>query len=759
MKLVYTLLLFLFISLAHAQLENSQWRFSGSCGISFTNSPPAIVNSNISGGGGSCSSIADASGNLLFYTDGTFVYNKQNLMMAGGSNPLQGSGTTQGVLIVKQPGNNNLYYIFSAGYSGLRYSIVDMNLASGNGSVTVQNVLITTQSQAYKIAGTRHCNKTDIWIVSQDYNVSTWRSYLFTSTGLSNAVISSTGYLAGIYAAMKFSPDGSKIATSEWGDGIYLHDFNNSTGAVSGGTVVSGQGLAAWGVEFSPNGKILYGTRSTASVFQWDLTAGSATAIAASTFTVFPASGPGFSSQGALQLAVDGKIYQSYSNGNALSVIHNPNALGAACTYSYLGFSTFPHYVGYGLPNNVKPNPPLPGISAVPGSSACLSMQFSITTTSLSGINSIIPNNVTWWFGDPPSGPANTSTLFTPLHVYSSPGTYTVKLILQNQCTAPDTVSQVVNVTNSVSPIAFAGNTLLCMGETTTLNVSGAGTYTWTSPLGTSTGSSLVVSPTTSMAFTVQAQNGSACITNSVITVTILPPSVFSVSGNTLICAGQPSSLTASGVSTYTWLGPAGPLGNNYSLTVNPPAGLNTYTLVGSNPSLTCVGQLPFSVTVTPNPSLMVMGPTQVCAGDAFSLLATGATNYTWTYAGGAANGPILSTTAQGPVTYSIVGSNPNQPACVGQTTYSLTVNLCLGLMEGLMERVSLFPNPCTDYIRVSSDEDLSICIMDLQGRVVKSFSGRNVSGTYDVRELSKGFYMAEIRQQETVYYQRLVKE
>jgi gliding motility-associated-like protein len=53
-----------------------------------------------------------------------------------------------------------------------------------------------------------------------------------------------------------------------------------------------------------------------------------------------------------------------------------------------------------------------------------------------------------WDFGDPASGSANTSALANPTHVYQTPGTYTIRLIVidPNTCNVRDTVFGTINV-------------------------------------------------------------------------------------------------------------------------------------------------------------------------------------------------------------------------------------------------------------------------------------------------------------------------
>ncbi|MFC2111535.1 hypothetical protein ACFLQ5_03700 [Bacteroidota bacterium] len=94
-----------------------------------------------------CASICDSSGNLLFYTDGTKVWNKNHIIMPYGDS-LKGNQSSAQVIIVKKPEFDSLYYILTLGpmanYVGFRYSEVDMTLQNGNGSITQnKNILIS----------------------------------------------------------------------------------------------------------------------------------------------------------------------------------------------------------------------------------------------------------------------------------------------------------------------------------------------------------------------------------------------------------------------------------------------------------------------------------------------------------------------------------------------------------------------------------------------------------------------------------------
>lgn len=83
-----------------------------------------------------------------------------------------------------------------------------------------------------------------------------------------------------------------------------------------------------------------------------------------------------------------------------------------------------------------------------------------------------------WDFGDPASGAANTSGLANPTHLYQTPGTYTIRLIVidPNTCNVRDTVFATINVfekptANFVySPVTPVINTPHVFTNTSSLN-------------------------------------------------------------------------------------------------------------------------------------------------------------------------------------------------------------------------------------------------------------------------------------------------
>src|SRR5690349_13682807 len=169
-----------------AQHEFDNWYFGQNAGVSFVSGSPV----NLSGGqittNEGCSSMSDGAGNLLFYTDGQNVYDKNHTLMPNGTGLLGNWSSTQSALITADPGNVNQYYIFTTdgfqGPNGLRYSIVDMTLNGGNGDIgTVKNVQLMNFSDE-KVTGIRNASGNGFWIVSHGPSNTSNEYYAFPLT-------------------------------------------------------------------------------------------------------------------------------------------------------------------------------------------------------------------------------------------------------------------------------------------------------------------------------------------------------------------------------------------------------------------------------------------------------------------------------------------------------------------------------------------------------------------------------------------------
>nr|MBC8146359.1 T9SS type A sorting domain-containing protein [Bacteroidota bacterium] len=360
------LLLILIISpfIIFSQKEANIWYFGEYTGLDFTSgSPVALTNSAMNKDEG-CASISDSAGNLLFYTSGISVWNKNHMLMSNGIGLAGHNSSTQSALIVPKPGSSNIYYIFTTDAffyaNGLKYSVVDLSLNSGLGAVTQKNIGIITPATE-KLTAVKHSNGIDYWMIAH-YNNNSFAAYPITSSGIGTPVVTpigvqhlgggATGTLNAI-GYMKTSPSGAKIACTIMNLGILeVFDFNTTTGVVSNPITFNNPTYYnAYGVEFSPNEEVLYFTADTA-LYQVNLNAGSTSAIinsvqqeGASTLLM--------SYLGALQLGPDNRIYCVDYFHDYVSVINQPNALGTECMWVHDGVSLNNKHCYAGLPNFV----------------------------------------------------------------------------------------------------------------------------------------------------------------------------------------------------------------------------------------------------------------------------------------------------------------------------------------------------------------------------------------------------------------------
>ncbi len=228
-------------------------------------------------------------------------------------------------------------------------------------------------------------------------------------------------------------------------------------------------------------------------------------------------------------------------------------------------------------------------------------------------------------------------------------------------CTNTKTIT--INVTTSPTVAVTASSSTICTGNTTTLTASGATSYTWNP--GALSGTNVAVSPTTTTTYTLTGANGS-CTDSKTITITVnTSPTVTAAATPTAICSGQTATLTANGATTYTWN--PGAL-SGASVTVSPTSN-TTYTIVGSNG--TCSSTTTLNLTVTTTPTVTASAsPTAICSGSSATLIATGATSYTWNPGSITTATTVVTPTAT--TIYTITGSNGT---CSDTKTVSLVVN------------------------------------------------------------------------------------
>jgi gliding motility-associated-like protein len=436
--------------LAFSQQEASIWYFGQNAGLDFNSgSPVPLLDGQLSTDEG-CATLSDFNGNLLFYTDGMKVYNRNHIIMPNGNDLLGHSSSSQSATIVPKPGSSNLFYLFTVEHesnpNGLRYSIIDLTLDGGLGDITAEkNVLMITPTLE-NLGVTKHSNGIDYWIVSHGWGNNSYYAFLLTSSGISatpvitniGATVNGNGFLEAGF--IKISPSGLKLAFTSVSDVVQLFDFNRTTGVLSNGQTLLNEGGELYGVEFSPDETVLYVSNAFNKVYQFNLLAAN---IPNSQFTLYD----GSLFPGALQLGPDGKIYLAVYGQNKIGVINNPDIVGVGCGFQINAVDLGGRFSRGGLPafNQSFFNVSFTAQNFCEGDATLFTLNTNEVITS-----------ITWDFGD-----GQTSSVLNASHQYALAGTYTVTV---TATTASQTTTKSRTITISPLPVVatLASNQAVC---------------------------------------------------------------------------------------------------------------------------------------------------------------------------------------------------------------------------------------------------------------------------------------------------------
>jgi len=470
-KIVFILFLnILFANSNFSQGYFNQWYFGHKAGLDFNSGSPVVkYNGEIFTDEG-CATISDYDGNLLFYTDGVTIWNKNHKPMVNGTGLKGHFSSTQSALIVPFPNNNRKYYIFTVSNNlsdgELRYSIVDMAIDNGNGGIISlkKNILLGTNFTEKLVAAKANCG---VWVLTHKRDNSDFYAYLIEGTKISQPIITTIGSAHYKYAytgTMKVSPNNKKIALATLTGIVELFDFNRNTGNISNAiTFPIDTGINTYGVCFSPNNKLLYVGQGYSdlttpnTLFQYDISRKVDTLIFESKKPVgFPTSPT--TKVFDIQIGPNNKLYISRPETSFLDIITNPNDIGFECNYIKNAINCGNNKVRPGLPN------------ALIFPSKTIDIDLGKDTTICNGdtlaLDATIVNSTYLW--------QDNST--NPKFTIKKPGQYWVKVT--NSC---GNSIGTINVEYTSLPYFDLGNdTTLCNGEKLTLDISMPDvTYLW----------------------------------------------------------------------------------------------------------------------------------------------------------------------------------------------------------------------------------------------------------------------------------------
>ncbi len=302
-----------------------------------------------------------------------------------------------------------------------------------------------------------------------------------------------------------------------------------------------------------------------------------------------------------------------------------------------------------------------------------------------------------WTFGD-----GGTSNDTNASHLYMSPGTYDVSLVVTDYLGCTDTAYSTVEVDSlpvvSISP----DDTVFCLNDSALLTASGAATYAWSPSLGLNdtTSASIYAQPAVNSTYFVIGTDGNGCIGHDTVDIEIWSLPIVSITPTSPdLCIYDTIGLSAAGASTYSWI-------TNYNLTSSVgdsilahPENDTSYVVVGTDTN-GCSSNDTVDIIVFNLPIIQLStGADSVCKFDTTTIQASGAVTYVWnsTASLSALNQATVDAFPVATETFTVTGTDIN--GCINSNDTTIIV------LE--LPSVNVLPN--NGHICVGEDETLTV--------------------------------------------------
>jgi hypothetical protein len=345
-----------------------------------------------------------------------------------------------------------------------------------------------------------------------------------------------------------------------------------------------------------------------------------------------------------------------------------------------------------------------------------------------------------------------------------SPGTTTTYSCTGTNAAGCSSTASVTVFVNPLPSVSISGSLQINVGGSATLNASGASSYVWSTG---DVGASITVSPSLTSTYSVTGTDANGCSNTAQVTVVVIPlPTVSVTASSPTICAGQSTTLTASGCDTYLWS-----TGQTTASIVVSPSASTTYSCTGTTSGVSSTADATIVVNAAPNVSVSANPSVLAALGLSSTLTASGAATYQWNTG---ATGSVLVVIPIATTTYSVVGTDIN--GCTGSASATITLNLSGGLglrtssttpdndvstLSESSEPITHYPNP-TDgvfYLK-NAPKNSTIEVYSIIGERVFSGAAKTEDQEIDVSARPTGIYILKVQSQgQVVYWSKVLRK
>ncbi|PLX19860.1 MAG: hypothetical protein C0599_10195 [Salinivirgaceae bacterium] len=305
---------------------------------------------------------------------------------------------------------------------------------------------------------------------------------------------------------------------------------------------------------------------------------------------------------------------------------------------------------------------------------------------------------------------------------------------------------------------------VLCSGESATITVSGADSYSWSDGLGS--GTEVVVSPTVSTSYYVTGTTNGCSVTNEVHIV--VPDGITVAPTSNLVqgCIGTiiTVSVEATGeMLSYQWYKDGieipGAVDFSYSITDASEDDLGEYTCTAYNE---CFSQTSTAITIDLLPMPIAAFSYTL---DGFVMettnLSENADSYYWTAWGGFTStdvNPVFTFPNEGEKPVTLTAYNQCGDSFASETVY-------VGIDDMYSTNLNIYPNPSNGEFEIQFDDEFTgdalVTIIASDGRRVHSGSYTIFDQRLDLKidDLKSGMYLIHVKANNSIYSSRLMIE
>jgi gliding motility-associated-like protein len=209
-----------------------------------------------------------------------------------------------------------------------------------------------------------------------------------------------------------------------------------------------------------------------------------------------------------------------------------------------------------------------------------------------------------WQYGNGQTAGTQNNT-----YTYPDAGVYPVQLIAANAQGCADTITHTTTIL-ALPKVDAGRDTSICLGNSLTLQPSGADSYTWTqnASLSCTSCTNPVATPVNGTRYYVNGSSHFGCAANDSLFVDVKQPPRLAGYRNDSLCTGESVQLRVSGAETYEWQ-PGTGLSNAFIPDpVAAPVATTTYQLTGADTKKCFSEKVNVTITVFPIPVFRILG-------------------------------------------------------------------------------------------------------------------------------------------------------